>query len=155
MGSNDSGQTPAERLTKGWIALFITWTIGVSGTTWLVQDKVVVTFKENQIHALEKELADCKSGAATTSAPEVLHDVTLAEGESITTPDGVMNLTLNHVWGGLNWADLTATIGDGLPKDYKEVKVGQRVVAGPYFIDLHELRGNLVRFSVSKHNIQR
>lgn len=142
-------QGVADKIQKHWVVLLLLWTIATIGLTWTAAQNILVAPKDNEIHALQKQVDDLKS--APKSNPEVFSDrQVLVARESITTTDGVLQVRVVDFHEALQEAALVVTEGSAKPKTFNDVHVGDRLTVGSYYIDLNSVTDFGITLRISR-----
>lgn len=70
------------------------------------------------------------------------------ENAAVTSTDGGCQVLVDSIVG--DSARLVVTVGSGNPVRSGYIRPGQRLTVGPYFVDLHRIRGNMADLSITK-----
>jgi hypothetical protein len=164
--ADNRGDMPNERsfsdLVKDhWLPVIVTACVASAGIGWAVSQSVSVGPRDFAIARFERESAALKESLkeaqarATSSPPEspvALKEASVAEGTSVTTDDGRLNIKMRSVIG--TSVDLSTTVDSSEPVEHNLLSIGDRLTVEAsdkiYFIDLRRARLNTVDLSVSQ-----
>lgn len=150
-----------DKFKQHWFIALIIICATVAGVTWDFALQILVKPRDFQISRLDKQIAELnneiKSGVHepnTKNSSLVLSQTGVSQGSSVTTSDGVC--TVEIVGVGVFGIDLSVTIGANHHSKYTNKHPGDRIAVHNdkyyYYIDLHNVRGDIVDISINKEN---